>query len=234
MSHQLCVDREGLERVHVASPAPAHKSLFLEVGAALVGCSPRQCGPLLGRCPGTRTHDAAREPHHSAQMAGWGPPIAAAHQLRSLLNQSEIHPKHWNGQLIPCGPLSPMGPCAFPPKEAALLQATGQCFRLCSRWIQKGSRDQAPVGGRKCPATAMGRFEFRCVGPCSRNRSLCLPCQERRAWKGDTSHVLPFHLGRCPDRSGQRSGGGGSWGAVWSLWDGPPSRAVCFGGKRMS
>ena len=129
---------------------------------------------------------------------------AAAHKLRSLLNQSEMHPKHWNDQLIPCGPLSPVGPCAFPPKEAALLQATGQRFRLCSRWIQEGSGDQAPVGGRQCPTTTMGRFEFRCVGPCSRNRNLCLSLPREESLERGHQSRFAFPLGPLPRPVGSR------------------------------
>lgn len=51
-----------------------------------------------------------------------------------------------------------------------------------------------------------------------------------RAWKGDTSHVLAFHLGYCPDQSGQGSRGRGNRGAVEAV--GPAFRQGCLhGGK---
>lgn len=108
-------------------------------------------------------------------------------------------------QLCPLCP--PTGLCSSPQTEAALLRATGQHCVLCSRGTQKAPRAETSVAGSKRPR---GSGE----GPVSLCRAWPVTgAWGGRAWEGDTSHVLAFHLGWWPGRSGQGSRGGGSWRA---------------------
>lgn len=108
-----------------------------------------------------------------------------------------------------------MGLCSFHPKRRQpSLESTGGTSVLCSRWTQKGSRGSASVAGRTSPPGGRGsRFTVQGLPG---NWSLCLPSKGGRASKGDTSHVLAFHLGCCPD--GWSQGSRGSGVLVWRLW----------------